>query len=203
MYKRIVVFLAVALLVSSTAFAVGGVEQSQSFFSSLGNPVVNLLDGGGYSTGSFNVHVVVTEDHSAVEIGVTATQHQSSNLTGSGNAFGWSTVVTVSDTLWVDALVGRGQWQNIGAGTGTQNQAQSLALGATQYLLKTAGYGVGHASNIAGLSQTQTGINANGTAIETLSISADQTTDVTGEAGATGQVTNGMSVITSQSQKVY
>lgn len=221
MSKKVVVFIAALLLVSSVSMATdplpGSVTQIQSF--NIGDATNNGMasvvalthgDTGGSVAQSLNVsNIQSSPSFSAPSLslgslclnscGVNALETQTANLGQTANATGTCALINVQ--TYLDAA--GTQNQLIGFSTATKVQGQSLGLAAQQVLTRADGAGGGTGVNTAALSQTQAGSNAGGSVFESSVVDASQISCAGGAANSTTALASSMLAQTMQSQQVH
>ena len=130
---------------------------------------------------------------------VEATQTQDADLVQDASAHGNCGIINVN--TFMDA--GGYQDQFIGFSTDPKSQVQTLALAAQQVLARSDGAGGGEATNDAVLDQSQDGSNAAGSAYESSTIDALQTSKTNGAANSTTALATTLIANTTQTQTVY
>lgn len=130
---------------------------------------------------------------------VEAAQTQDADLVQDASANGKCGIINVN--TFMDA--GGYQDQFIGFSTDPKSQVQTLGLAAQQVLARSAGAGGGEATNDAELSQAQAGSNAAGSAYESSTIDALQTSETGGAANSTTALATTLMAHTTQTQNVY
>jgi len=130
---------------------------------------------------------------------VEAAQTQDADLVQDASANGKCGIINVN--TFMDA--GGYQDQFIGFSTDPKSQVQTLGLAAQQVLARSAGAGGGEATNDAKLSQDQAGSNAAGSAYESSTINALQTSETGGAANSTTALATTLIANTTQTQNVY
>ncbi len=130
---------------------------------------------------------------------VEAVQTQDADLLQDASAHGNCGIINVN--TFMDA--GGYQDQFIGFSTDPKSQVQTLGLAAQQVLARSDGPGGGDATNDAVLDQSQTGSNAAGSAYESSTIDALQTSQTCGGANSTTALATTLMANTTQTQTVY
>ena len=130
---------------------------------------------------------------------VEAAQTQDADLVQDASAHGNCGIINVN--TFMDA--GGYQDQFIGFSTDPKSQVQTLGLAAQQVLARSDGAGGGEATNDAELSQAQAGSNAAGSAYESSTIDALQTSETNGAANSTTALATTLMANTTQTQNVY
>jgi hypothetical protein len=130
---------------------------------------------------------------------VEAVQTQDADLVQDASANGNCGIVNVN--TFMDA--GGYQDQFVGFSTDPKSQVQTLGLAAQQVLARSDGPGGGDATNEALLDQSQTGSNAAGSAYESSTIDALQTSQTGGGANSTTALATTLMANTTQTQAVY
>jgi hypothetical protein len=225
MSKKVFVFIAALLLVTSVTMAdgmsplAGSVSQMQSF--NIGDicnngmaSVVALTHGD--ACGSVTQSLEISNKQSSpcfakpcIDFGrrfpckpscdVEAIETQCAELDQSASAMGKCGVINVQS--YMDA--GGSQNQFVGFSTSPKHQDQTLGLAAQQVLTRADGAGSGMAKNDAELSQMQAGSNAAGSAFESSTIDACQVSKVDGAANSTAALASSLIAGTLQVQNVY
>ena len=130
---------------------------------------------------------------------VEAAQTQDADLVQDASAKGNCGIINVN--TFMDA--GGYQDQFIGFSTDPKSQVQTLGLAAQQVLARSDGPGGGEATNDAVLDQSQAGSNAAGSAYESSTIEALQTSKTGGGANSTTALATTLMANTTQTQNVY
>jgi hypothetical protein len=192
--SRIVASTVVVLLVGSSAFGLGAIDQIQDTGINLTN-AVDLMHG--HQNGSSQQNLCVdTEQYADKICGTMASQRLLGNFVQVGCASGDCAVVGVLQTL-----TGIGsQAQFVGDCVDPKMEAQSLSLVAGQALVKSAGPGQGNAQHVIVLQEDQNANNPGGNMQERTAIVGLQDSNLSGSAAANGAVSSTMSVTTVQSQ---
>ena len=192
--SRIVASTVVVLLVGSSAFGLGAIDQIQDVAIGLNN-AVDLMHG--HQNGSSQQNLCVdTEQYADKICGTMASQRLLGNLVQVGCASGDCAVIGV-----VQTLQGIGsQAQFVGECVDPKMEAQSLSLAAAQGLAKSGGAGQGNAQHVIVLQENQDAANSGGTMQERTAIVGLQDSNLSGSAAANGAVSSTMNVTTVQSQ---
>jgi hypothetical protein len=130
---------------------------------------------------------------------VEAVQTQDADLVQDASAKGNCGIININ--TFMDA--GGYQDQFIGFSTDPKSQVQTLGLAAQQVLARSDGPGGGDATNNAVLDQSQAGSNAAGSAYESSTIDALQTSKTNGGANSTTALATTLMANTTQTQNVY
>jgi hypothetical protein len=191
--SKVITSSVVVLVVASSSFA--GLVHDQITNIGLNN-AIDLLHGS--QSASSLQNLVVDNEQSAEGVcgGGPACQSVFSALGQVGNAWGNCGLVGLSQEL----QIGGAQGQEIGDGVDPKAQLQTLGLGASQTLAKSDGEGGGDALHTIVLNAGQSASNAGGFLNEAQTIMGMQTSNITGQAGATGIVSSVMNVNTAQTQ---
>lgn len=219
MFKKVFVFIAAPLLVTSVSLAenplAGSVTQIQTF--NIGDicnngmaSVVALThgDAAGSVVQSLNVANIQSSPCMATpcinfgcfnSCGVEAVETQTANLDQSASALGSCGIINVQ--TYMDA--GGSQNQFIGFATSTKQQTQTLGLAAQEVVTRASGAGGGTAVNDATLAQTQAGSNAGGSVFESSVIDATQVSNAGGAANSTVALASTLIATTAQAQQVH
>jgi hypothetical protein len=192
--SKIVASIAVVLLVGSSAFGLGLIDQGQETTIGLLN-TITLLHGHQQASGSQNLAIQNLQD-----VCRPCPTWAAEGLIGAigqvASACGECGLIEVAQGLTGGAL----QAQEVGDCVEPKAQLQTVALLADQTVGRTAGPGGGNALHTIVLRGQQDAGNAAGTMSESSSIMGIQTSSVNGEAMATGVVDTSMAVTTTQTQ---
>jgi hypothetical protein len=192
--KRIAFSMAVVLLVGSSAFATGTLDQLQNTNIGL-TETIQLLQGDQTASTVQNL-AVANNQHVSSATGGYADQGFLGTIAEVGSACGDSAIVGVLQSL---SAVGM-QAQLIGIHTGPKQEGQTLTLLADQGLVKSEGPGTGSALHTIVLREDQVGANTAGLMRESSAILGLQSSEVHGAPLATAVVDSSMIVNTVQSQ---
>lgn len=195
MSKVIAISIAVVLLAGSSAFAtVGAIDQIQNTTIGIGN-TIQLMQGTQAADAIQNLAVANGQQANRA-CGACAEQSLLANIAEIGHASGECAIVGVLQGL---SAVGT-QAQLIGDACGAKASAQGLQLQAEQGLIKAEGPGAGSGLHQIVLREDQFGGNSAGTMQESATVLGLQSSNLTGAACATGQVSSEMAVTTVQTQ---
>jgi len=192
--KGIAFSVAVMLLVGSSAFATGTLDQLQNTNIGL-TDTIQLLQGDQSANRIQNL-AVHNNQHLESATGGSACQDFMGTIAEVGSASGDSAIVGVIQSL---SAVGM-QAQLVGIHTGPKQEGQTLTLLADQGLVKSEGPGTGEALHTIVLREDQVGINTAGLMRESSAILGLQSSQVTGAPLATALVDSSMVVSTVQTQ---
>ncbi len=198
MVKATVSSIVVVLIIAASSFAttaVPGLIQDQITHIGLTNGL-DLLHGS--QNGSSLQNLVVDNQQSAG--GVCGAGPLQQSLFGAlgqvGNAWGNCALIGVAQDLDITGL----QSQQTGQSCDPKAQVQQLGLGATQSLAKADGEGGADALHTIVLNSGQSSTNAAGNLNEAQTIMGMQTSNITGQPGATGLINSAMCVTSNQTQ---
>jgi hypothetical protein len=192
MFKAIASSVVITVVVASSAF--GSLLQDQIGQIGLTN-TVDLLHGSQNASSLQNL-VVSNSQSTGGTCGSSLQQSMLSSLGQVGNAVGNCALVGLCQDLGIAST----QSQEVADGCGAKAQVQNLGLGAVQTLAKSDGEGSADAVHTIVLNGGQTANNAAGSLEESQTILGMQTSNITGQAGATGVLNSVMNVSTAQTQ---
>ena len=197
MYKCLSISVAVLLIASSSALALGGIGQGENFMAVLNNGVV--LMNGSQSASSDNFLTIMNDQMACTPCMTHASQDQLGFFTQVGKATGTCAAIGI-----LQDMVGSGvQMQLIGDGVGPKMQTQSSGLMASQLATRADGSGTGVANQFATIAQNQNAMNAAGPAMQGSVIVGAQNAQVTGAAGSTGMAGGSITATTTQVNEVF
>jgi hypothetical protein len=192
--SKIVASIAVVLLVGSSAFGLGLIDQAQETTIGLVN-AITLLHGHQQAQGS--QHLALQNIQDVTRPCPTWAQESLVGAVGQvASACGECGIIELAQGLPGGAL----QAQEVGECCEPKAQLQTVALLADQTVGRAAGPGGGNALHTIVLRGAQNAGNAAGTMAESSSIMGIQTSSVNGDACATGVVDSSMAVTTTQTQ---
>lgn len=192
---KVVAFsVAVVLLVGSSAFGTGTLDQLQNTNIGL-TETIQLLQGDQTASTIQNL-AVANDQHIDSATGGFACQSFLGNIAEVGSASGDCAIVGVLQSL---SAVGM-QAQLVGIHCGPKQEGQTLSLLADQGIVKSQGPGTGSALHTIILREDQVGANTAGLMRESSAILGLQSSNLTGAPLATGMVDSSMAVNTVQTQ---
>jgi hypothetical protein len=176
------------LILASSSFA--GLIHDQATAIHLTN-AVDLLHGSQQASSLQNL--VVNNEQNAEG---TAVQTFFGSLGQVGNTQGNCALIGLDQVLSIAGT----QSQNVGDNCDPKAQLQNLSFGTGQSLAKADGEGAANAVHTIVLNAGQTADNAAGNLTEEQTVMGMQTSNLTGQTGATGLVNGTMAVTTAQTQ---
>jgi hypothetical protein len=185
--------IVVALVIASSSFA--GLVEDQITTIGLNN-AIDLLHGSQTASSLQNLVVDNEQCASGVCGGGPLQQSLFGSLGQVGNTWGNCALIGLTQDVDIMGL----QSQQVGESCDPKAQVQSIGLGAVQTLAKADGAGGGDALHTIVLNSGQSANNAAGNLNEAQTIMGMQTSNITGEPGATGIVNSALCVTTNQTQ---
>lgn len=193
MCKVIAASIVVTMVIATSSFA--GLTQDQ--LSQIGlNNNIDLLHGSQNASSLQNLVVNNNQAMTGVCGGGPIQQSLFGALGQVGNTWGNCALVGLDQKVQIAGL----QSQEVGQGCDPKAQVQNLGLGATMTLAKADGEGGGDALHTIVLNAGQTATNAAGNLNEAQTIMGMQSSNITGQPGATGLVNTAMCVTGTQTQ---
>jgi hypothetical protein len=214
MKKGMAVSVAVVLLVGASAFAQVDniVNQQQLLFTpphTLSSSLSVTGPAGVGTTGLDPVTIALDQTATANSGQTAANQHITGSLSldGNVNTQGSATMTLTQSldvqTVGITGFINPGQLQTM-EGDGDATQSQGFQLAGGQVLTKyVGGYAIGAGTNdVVDMSLIQNVAGTGTTGTESVLINGLATTDLSGNANASGTATTNLSIITAQYQKI-